>query len=364
MVEKAIKQMDGCDVGGRKLIVRRGKRGGGNQCTDPVSSFSSVPDPDPESHLKAPNQVLLRKEDFECATIMEKTEDGWPGFPHRILPFVVSSPFNPIHCTSSQELVAAVRELLWQAPDRPPALNTPSRLFLVDRAGPMLCYIAERLGGAPRLGLSLQCGRAGRPAILALSTQFEVFLLDILALGRVELQQCGLGELLASPDTVKVGHDCRQLSSVLHQQFGFSLVNLFDTLGAHLVFSNWALSPSRHTVANKELHWTVRDYLGVTLEHLHRPGHRGSYSGSDWESRPLQPGPALAAARDVLYLLPLQELLERATQLPQERFTQALLAEPYQPRTPQRLPRTVSACLPPWLQHRQQHRHQHNPHFL
>ena len=47
-----------------------------------------------------------------------------------------------------------------------------------------------------------------------------------------------------------------------------------------------------------------------------------SYSGSDWESRPLQPGPALAAARDVLYLLPLQELLERATQLPQERFTQ------------------------------------------
>ena len=47
-----------------------------------------------------------------------------------------------------------------------------------------------------------------------------------------------------------------------------------------------------------------------------------SYSGSDWESRPLQVGPALAAARDVLYLLPLQELLERATQLPQERFTQ------------------------------------------
>ena len=47
-----------------------------------------------------------------------------------------------------------------------------------------------------------------------------------------------------------------------------------------------------------------------------------SYSGSDWESRPLQSGPALAAARDVLYLLPLQELLERAIQLPQERFTQ------------------------------------------
>ena len=225
--------------------------------------------------MKAPNQVLCVKEDFEGDTIMEKTDDGCPGFLHRILPFVVSSPFNPINCISSQELVAAVRELLWQAPDRPPALITPTRLFLVDGAGPMLGWVAERLGGAPRLGLSLQCGRAGRPAILALSTQYEVFLLDILALGRVELQQCGLGELLASPDTLKVGHDCRQLSSVLHQQFGFPLVNLFDTLGAHLVFSNWALSPSRRTVVNKELHWTVRDYLGVTLEHLHRPGHRG-----------------------------------------------------------------------------------------
>ena len=34
-------------------------------------------------------------------------------------------------------------------------------------------------------------------------------------------------------------HDVRQLSDILHHQFQVTLVNVFDTMAAHLMVANW-----------------------------------------------------------------------------------------------------------------------------
>ena len=57
-------------------------------------------------------------------------------------------------------------------------------------------------------------------------------------------------------------HDVRQLSDILHHQFQVTLVNIFDTMAAHLVVANWEADNSRQNLeVAPALEDTLRRFL-------------------------------------------------------------------------------------------------------
>ena len=57
-------------------------------------------------------------------------------------------------------------------------------------------------------------------------------------------------------------HDVRQLSDILHHQFQVTLVNVFDTMAAHLVVANWeADTPRQNLEVAPAFVDTVRRFL-------------------------------------------------------------------------------------------------------
>ena len=64
-------------------------------------------------------------------------------------------------------------------------------------------------------------------------------------------------------------HDFRASSDLLYHQFGLQLVNVFDTMAAHIVVTNWMVE--RKVTRAKRLYCLVLDYLGVVGPHLPGP---------------------------------------------------------------------------------------------
>ena len=57
-------------------------------------------------------------------------------------------------------------------------------------------------------------------------------------------------------------HDVRQLSDILHHQFHLTLVNVFDTMAAHLMVANWeADNPRQNMEVAPTLEDTLRRFL-------------------------------------------------------------------------------------------------------
>ena len=74
----------------------------------------------------------------------------------------------------------------------------------------------------------------------------------------------------------------------------------------------------------KSLYFAVRDYLGVTREHLHDP--RMFQAGEEfWLIRPLWDYQLLAAARDSIYLLELNHILQVGLEEPVRRATRDVM---------------------------------------
>ena len=111
----------------------------------------------------------------------------------------------------------------------------------------------------------------------------------------------GLNSVLTEPRVIKVVHDSRQLSDLLYHQFGGLLLeNVFDTLAAHLVFSNWLLVDGAGR-ARPQQHNAVRDYLGISCEHIYVPRLGAAadlrLDTAHWLTRPLSQAQLLDAAR-------------------------------------------------------------------
>lgn len=70
--------------------------------------------------------------------------------------------------------------------------------------------------------------------------------------------------------------------------------------------------------------FAVRDYLGVSSEHL--PESRKFQEGGEiWLTRPLYDFLLLAAARETIFLLELSHLLQLGVELPVRRTTRAII---------------------------------------
>ena len=82
-----------------------------------------------------------------------------------------------------------------------------------------------------------------------------------------------------NPDCVKVVHDFRAGSDLLHHQFGLQIENVFDTMAGQLVVANWVLE--RKVARARSQREAVRDYLGVIEPQL--PGSHPATAGEGEE---------------------------------------------------------------------------------
>jgi ribonuclease D len=126
------------------------------------------------------------------------------------------------------------------------------------------------------------------------------YLIDPLALDDIS----GLGPLLADPRVLKVLHGAEYDVSVLHRDFGFVLVNLFDTM--------WA---------SRILGWEAHG-LGALLEEHFDVHMNKKYQRANWGLRPLPAAQLDYARLDTHYLLRLYDIQRRELDA-QQRWPQA-----------------------------------------
>jgi len=206
-------------------------------------------------------------------------------------------------------------------------------VYLVDMVDSLLFEESiSRLMRAPKIGLvgkGEALGREGILSLLVFSTQEEVFVFDILLLA-VDGFKYGLFAVLQRPDLIKVVHDVRHLSDILHHQFQVTLVNVFDTMAAHLVVANWeADMPRRKIEVAPTLEDTLRRFQKrVDLD----PGVLDDGSSRHkvnkrWRLRSLPKQLLLEAATSALLLLPLAKVLELKMADSVNRASEALLNE-------------------------------------
>jgi len=246
--------------------------------------------------------------------------------------------------------------------------KTTHRVYLVDMVDSELFEESiSRLMRATKVGLAGKgeaLGREGVLSLLVLATEEEeAFVFDILLLG-TEGFQYGLYAVLHRPDLVKVVHDVRQLSDILHHQFQVTLVNVFDTMAAHLVVANWeADTPRQNMEVAPSLEDTVRRFLKTPDVEISRLSAGSSQAASitassRWRLRALPKQLLLEAAVSALLLLPLANLLELKLMEPVNRTSEALLDEvrgltcdseaEQAALTPQFNPDSMTVALPLW----------------
>ncbi len=131
-----------------------------------------------------------------------------------------------------------------------------------------------------------------RVCLIQVSTLDGDVLLD--PLGRADMG--ALGPLFASPAIEKVFHGAEYDLACLKRDFGFEIVNLFDT---RLALRTLGMQPSG-------LADVLAQEFGVTLDKR--------YQRADWAKRPLSQAQLEYARYDTHYLLPLRDRLAEALQ--------------------------------------------------
>ena len=137
-----------------------------------------------------------------------------------------------------------------------------------------------------------QLSRTGTLSLILFSTKNCVFLFDVLALTDKFLfdPDSMLRSILEDSGIIKVVHDSRLLSDLLHHKYQLEISNVYDTLAAHVIFSTWAIYHGfmpKYAIPLTDL---VRGYLGVKPQFLYFP-HRRVYAlekdTENWLNRPL-----------------------------------------------------------------------------
>ncbi|HTD61030.1 MAG TPA: HRDC domain-containing protein [Gemmatimonadaceae bacterium] len=124
--------------------------------------------------------------------------------------------------------------------------------------------------------------------LLQLSTREKSAIIDPLPIG----SPVGLGRLLEDEHVEKVFHDADYDLRLLHRDYGWQTVNIFDTRVAAQLLGLKAFG----------LAALLERYFGVKLDKKHQR--------ADWSLRPLTPGMLDYAAQDTRYLLDLRDRLK------------------------------------------------------
>lgn len=149
----------------------------------------------------------------------------------------------------------------------------------------------ERLAREPLLAVDTEAAsfhrHRDRVYLLQVSSREETAVVDPLAVKNLS----PLGQVLADPAIEIVFHDADYDLRLLHQEYGFSAINLFDTRIAAQLLNEPGVG------------------LAALLEKYARVRLDKRYQRADWSARPLSPGMLEYAAADTRHLLQLRDLL-------------------------------------------------------
>jgi hypothetical protein len=167
------------------------------------------------------------------------------------------------------------------------------------------------LGAHSRIAVDCEgvtLSRTGRLCLVQIASPQSVFLFDIIKGGKA-LFESGLRELLESPKTIKVMHDCRHDCDALLHQFETRLAPIMDTQVAFSVLRRVRNLKVGLPVSLKTL---LKKFVGVSEDDISvkEDIKKTMQSNAEfWLQRPLPPDALQYARFDVVYLLHVAKLL-------------------------------------------------------
>ena len=225
---------------------------------------------------------------------------------------------NEVHGGHSEKII---RQKLWKNHKSFPTIETPLKLYVIDKFDDLFSEAVETLDKCARVGLSCEgkmLGRHGKLCWVALSTEDDVFMFDIISLGE-DVFKFGLRHILQEGSIKKIVHDARFIADCLHHQYGVEIVNMYDTMVGDQVLLNQQVFEGFLPSNFRSLSTLLRDYLGIEDYHIFYPRYRRTHLEQDssvWETRPASQWLLLGAARNCLYLQALHRVVRKATILP------------------------------------------------
>ncbi|XP_050389303.1 uncharacterized protein LOC126808527 [Patella vulgata] len=177
-----------------------------------------------------------------------------------------------------------------------------------------LFYQALRfISDKPVIGFAVEgveIGRDGRLCWIQIDANGSIFLFDMIKLGEDGFDH-GLKNIIQSEAILKVIHDCRMISDMLHHQYHIKMLNIFDTQVAHV----FAYQAQNH----KDLPRYVPGLASCLYEHLDLPNEqvhvmriREQAKAEDqeiWATRPTPKWILDAASKHVRHLTELRIVL-------------------------------------------------------
>ena len=264
-----------------------------------------------------------------------------------------------VHGGHSEKII---RQKLWKNHKSFPTIETPLKLCVIDKFDDLFSEAVETLEKCARVGLSCEgkmLGRHGQLCWVALSTEDDVFMFDIISLGE-DVFKFGLRHILQEGSIRKIVHDARFIADCLHHQYGVEIVNMYDTMVGDQVFLNQQVFEGFLPSNFRSLSTVLRDYLGIEDYHIFYPRYRRTHMEQDtsvWKARPASQCLLLGAARNCLYLQALYGVVRKGTLLPFHQAVsvlQSCIRDQDDPDAQQslagldRLPGKLTAALPDW----------------
>ncbi|KAL4230381.1 nucleic acid binding [Mactra antiquata] len=163
------------------------------------------------------------------------------------------------------------------------------------------------------IGVSVEgvvIGRAGKLCWFQIAVPDHIFLFDVLSIGKACFDE-GIKELLETEDILKVFHDCRMVSDMLHHQYNIKLVNVFDTQVANVFV--YRLKHHQDWPRYVEgLSSCLFSHMNLSVEDVNWSVVREQKREEDemvWMERPPQRHIVEAAVKNVKHLLELRTIL-------------------------------------------------------
>ena len=214
-----------------------------------------------------------------------------------------------------------IREKMWSSSKQFPVLETPSRLYYIEKYDDLFSQAIAVLSKLDVVGVSIEgtmLGDQGDMSLLSMSSEDTVYMFDMVTLGQ-EIFKYGIGAILTDDKITKVFHDMRTVHYYLVHRYQLRMSQVYDTMIADQVFCTTQVYGGFIPNMFRSLNMLMRDYFGVCDFHLFYPRYRVTHYQSDaavWLHRPLSNYLKLGAARNCLYLLPLHDMLKKANLLP------------------------------------------------
>ncbi|KAF4685402.1 hypothetical protein FOZ60_006570 [Perkinsus olseni] len=197
----------------------------------------------------------------------------------------------------------------------------PKYLGFIDTAekakSALPSILANDVVGVDCEGVGLS--RWGRLCVMQISAGDTVFVCDALRAGVIE----NLRPVLEASHIRKVFHDCREDSAALWEQFSIKLEGVYDTQAAHLLLLK-RQSQAQYHISLDDLCVKIFEVrLGTIKGEESAEGvvAKMAQDPNVWFYRPLQPDMVSYAARDVMCLPLLKELMSRPGSIPREEST-------------------------------------------